>query len=245
MTAPISLGWALLFVALAVRAQVPDGRSLIEASLQRHALPAHLYEEQSMILTDRLGQHTVRTTRFYAQFDGQRWRKLLVIESPAELKGSRHTLDLSATDKTAGREVGAPPVFGSDFSVADLAGEQTSDTRYEITGGTDLDRIPHHVVRATPATGRSLNSVTERHLYLRKDNLYISRVDYLDRDARVLKRLSRRDPRADDSGAWHANMMLMENLKERRRSLLKVERRVQSPDYIPDSIFAGLTDARP
>jgi hypothetical protein len=34
-------------------------------------------------------------------------------------------------------------------------------------------------------------------------------------------------------------MMLMEDLRDGRRTLLKVERRVHSPDYIPTGIFEG------
>jgi hypothetical protein len=32
----------------------------------------------------------------------------------------------------------------------------------------------------------------------------------------------------------------MEDLRDGRRSLLKVERRVHSPDYVPVSVFAGI-----
>ena len=245
MKQSFGLACVMLLVAITARGEAPDGRAWVEASLQRHALPSHLYEEQSMILTDRQGHHTVRSTRFYAQSDGTHQLKLLVIETPFELKGSRQMLEPTSSGSTEANKADVP-VFGSDFSVADLAGEKTTDHRYETSGGIDLDRVPHHRVRAVPATiSRSRSSPGERLLYLRKDNLFISRVDYLDREGRLIKRLSYRDPRANDSGAWHAGMLLMENFKEGRRSLLKVDRRVESPDYIPAAVFAGLTPPRP
>ena len=227
-----------LFFSLSAMAGLPDGRTLVETSLQRHAPPPHLYEEQSMILTDRQGQHTVRTTRHYARFDGQQLRKLYVIETPTELKGARLYLEWPASGKRA-----LPPsVFGSDFSVADLAVEQIADHAYETTGIVDLERIPHLLVRARPlTTERSIHGAGERHLYLRRDNLFVSRIDYLDSEGHPVRRLSFRDPRADDHGAWHAGMMLMENLKEGRRSLLKIDRRVLSPDYLPETVFAAVT----
>lgn len=241
------LGGLLILLALSVQGEEPaDGRSLIEASLLRHAQPSHLYEEQSLILTDRQGQHTVRTTRHYALFDGQHLRKLIVIETPAELKGSHLYLELPSPGRAGDQEAPSPPVFGSDFSVADLAAEQLPDQRYEMTGGVDLERVPHHVVRALPrVSARTQTAAAERLLYLRKDNLYISRIDYVDREGQLIKRLSFRAPRPDDSGAWRAGMMLMENLKEGSRSLLRIDRRVESPDYTPETVFAGLNVSRP
>jgi hypothetical protein len=35
-------------------------------------------------------------------------------------------------------------------------------------------------------------------------------------------------------------MILMENLRDDRRTLLKIERRMYSPDYVPAAVFAGL-----
>ena len=42
------------------------------------------------------------------------------------------------------------------------------------------------------------------------------------------------------SGAWRAGMVLSEDLREDRRTLLKIERRVYSPDYVPAAVFAGM-----
>jgi hypothetical protein len=71
---------------------------------------------------------------------------------------------------------------------------------------------------------------------LRKDNLFVSRIDYSDRQGRPARRQSFRDPRAHE-GAWRAAMVLMENLREGHRTLIKVERRVHSPDYVPADVF--------
>jgi hypothetical protein len=84
----------------------------------------------------------------------------------------------------------------------------------------------------------------ERRIYLRKDNLFVSRIDYRDRDGREARRQTFRDPRPDESGAWRAGMVLMEDLRNGGRSLLKVERRVHSADYVPAAVFAGLQVSR-
>ena len=79
-----------------------------------------------------------------------------------------------------------------------------------------------------------------RRIYLRKDNLFVSRIDFLDRQGHAVKRQTFRDPRPEDSGAWRAGMVLSEDLREDRRTLLKIERRVYSPDYVPAAVFAGM-----
>lgn len=232
----------ILMCALASGAWAEDARKLIEESLRRHAPPPFVYQEQTLILSNNLGQHTVRTARFYGRTDENGEARLLAIETPADLRGATVFV---ARDANGGRRRGpdpASPVFGSDYSVADFEGEQPRDFVYEAEDPQDLDRVAHHVLRATPrddavarATGYGV-----RRVFLRKDNLFVSRVDFLDRQGQIAKRRTFRDPRPDESGAWRAGMILTEDLREDRRTLIKVERRVHSHDYVPDAVFAGL-----
>jgi hypothetical protein len=234
------LAGMLAFAAASAWAQ--SARELIEESLRRHAPPAHVYQEQTLILSDHHGQNTVRTLRYYARHDSSGGRRLVMIHTPEELRG---TAVLVARDAKGGARRGpeaSSPLFGSSLTVADLEGEQPADFSYEVENSQDLDRVSHHVLRAIPkdaevarATGYGV-----RRLYLRKDNLFISRIDLLDRRGLVARRQTFRDPRPDESGAWRAGMVLTEDLRDARRTLLKVERRVHSADYVPDAIFAGL-----
>lgn len=232
----------LALVFLAAPAWAQSGLELIEESLARHAQPAYVYTEEILVLSNNLGQHTVRTVRHYAQRDDNGLRSLRVIETPVELRG----IEISVVrDARGAMRRGADPfsqVFGSDFSVADLEGEQPQNFVYTRTEDLELDRITHRVVHALPrdeAVARA-TGYAERRIYLRKDNLFISRIDYHDRRGRLARRETFRDPRPDETGAWRAGMILMENLRDQRRSLLKIERRVHSRDYIPADIFAGL-----
>lgn len=232
----------LLLAGLAVRVWAQSGLELIEASLARHPEPPHVYEEDTLVLSDRQGNHTVRTLRHYARNEGSVRRSLWVIETPVELRGIEVGVvrDLEGT-RRRGTDA-ASRVFGSDFSLADLETEQPARFRYARADDVELDRIAHLVVRALPrdeavalATGYA-----ERRIYLRKDNLYISRIDYQDRHGRLARRETFRDPRPDDTGAWRANMILMENLRDNRRSLLKVDQRVHAAEYVPAEVFRGL-----
>ena len=223
-----------------------EGRGLIEDSLRRHAPSPYVYQEQTLILSDSLGQNTVRTARFYGRNDPAGGRRLLVIDTPADLRGAAVYV---SRDAQGGARLGpdpASPVFGSDYTVADFEGEQPRDFAYVLEESQDLDRVSHHVLRATPkdaavarATGYGV-----RRLYLRKDNLFVSRIDYLDRQGRLAKRRTFRNPSPDETGAWRAGMILTEDLLEDRRTLIKVERRVHSADYIPEGIFPGSRGAQ-
>ena len=239
---PAALALLLLTACLATTARSQSGRELIEESLRRHAPPPYVYEEQTLVLSDGLDQHTVRTAKYYARRDANGRKLVLVISTPAESQGMSV---FAARDAHGGARRGSDPsgqVFGSDFSVADIEGEQPQDFRYERLDGQDLDRVPHHVLRALPrdqAVARA-TGYGARRIYMRKDNLFVSRIDYLDRQGRLAKRETFRDLRTDDSGAWRAGMILMEDLHANRRTLLKVERRAYSADYVPAAVFAGL-----
>lgn len=233
----------LLLSCLAASAWAQSGRELMEDSIKRHAPPDYVYQEQTLILSDKLGQNTVRTARYYERREAGGRKSLLVLQTPAELRGASVYVARDAQGARHGPDP-ASPVFGSDFTVADLEGEQPGNYTYALEDSQDLDRVSHYVLRATPkdeavslATGYGI-----RRIYMRKDNLYVDRIDFLDRQGNLAKRRTFRDPRPDESGAWRAGMILSEDLREARRTLVKIERRVHSPDYVPDAVFEGLRD---
>lgn len=228
----------LALACLAGGAAAADGRELMAESLRRHAPPADVYEAQALVLSDRQGQLGLRTMSYYARRDAAGSRSLRVIETPAESKGSAIYVGHAPDGRRSGAAASAP-VFGSDFAVVDLEAEQLQDFNYQRETDHDLDRVPHHALRAVPASEAVANATNyhERRLYLRKDNLFITRIEYKDRQGRLSRRQTFRDPQAEESGAWRANMILMEDLIDGRRSLLKTERRALSPDYVPADVF--------
>jgi hypothetical protein len=241
-----SAAFLLALTSLVQMAGAEDGRNLIEESLRRYAVPAHVYEEHALVLTDRHGQTTVRTARYYALRDDTGSRNLRVIDTPAEAKGAAIYIDRDARGELRAGAAASAPVFGSTFTVADLEVEKIRDFTYEREGDHDIERVAHFVLRSQPADDAVARRTgyRERWIYLRKDNLFVSRIDYRDREGRHVRRQTFRDPRPDESGAWRAGMILMEDVKEGGRSLLKIERRVHSADYVPATVFAALRATR-
>ena len=253
---------AALLAALALAAPwaasaADEGRELMEASLARHALPSHVYEEVTLVLRNATGERRVRTARHYLRTDSDgSVRRMLVFESPADLRGAalvlryaagrpaQRSLYLPALGRAVGYGEGADAsaaIPGTDFAIADVEPEHTGDFRYKREADRDVDRVPHHVLRAKPkdeAVARA-TGYADRRIFLRKDSLFVSRIDYFDRQGRLARQQTFRDPRPDGAGAWRPSMILMEDLRERQSTLLKIERRVHSPDYVPAELFAA------
>ena len=249
MPGAVSFACAVLLPLLALAsaaASAQTGRELIEESLRRHALPPSVYQEQTMILSDGFGQHTVRTLRFYAKRDANGTRRLLVIRTPEDLRGMAVLVTLDAKGGARSGPPQSSPLFGSNMTNADFEDERPADFTYEKEDSQDLDRVTHHVLKAVPVNEEVARATGygARRLYLRRDNLFVSRVDYLDRQGQLVRRLTFRDVQVDETGAWRPGMILMEELREDRRTLIKVDRRVHSADYVPEAVFKGGAEIR-
>ena len=251
---------SLLLVVLcgAASAAGPDtGRSLVEESLRRHGPAPYAYEELTIVLRDGAGKQRVRTARHYrrAEADGTVHR-LIAMQSPADVRGSALLLTFRNGDPVErqlllpalGRAFTYGPVtesvervFGTDLSLADIEGERTALYAYEREADRDLDRIPHHSIRARPASAAVPHATGygERRLFLRRDNLFLTRIDYFDRQGRLIRQQTFRDPRPDGEGALRPAMILLQDLRERHSTLIKVDRRVHSPDYVPADLASA------
>ena len=231
------------------------GRRIMEEGLKRHHLFPYVFEEQTMILMDRAGNRDVRKLRRFSRVEKDGTVKyLLVFDNPAEVRG----VALLAIRHRSGREEGGIylPAFGkelksssgngrgshflgTDFAIEDLTPEILSDFRYVRVADKKIDKIAHFVVEAFPRDDkieRSTGYSLRRH-FIRQDNFFIVRTDYFDRRGRFFKRQTRHDLKRVDGDMWRANMTLMESHKERHKTLIKINRRVFSHDYVPPEMF--------
>lgn len=235
----------LLIVALllSANASANEARDLMKASLQRHAPAPFVYEEQTLVLSNGLGHYSVRTVKHYVRRDSSGDKDLMVVSTPHDASGVRVFVARDAGNGGRRGAKASSSILGSDFLVSDLEDEQVDEFRYEALPVQYIEHVKHLVLRALPMDNSriTLTSATERIIFLREDNLFVSRIDYHDAKGQLSRRQSFRDPRPDETGAWRASMILMENLKDDQRSLLKIDRRVHSPDYVPAAVFAGLS----
>ena len=233
----------------------PDGAGIVERALAHRSQTCCIYQELTMILSDAAGERGVRGMRWYErrERDGSS-RLLLVFVAPADVRGAavlltrdapgaaRGEIYLPALGRPLGLVAGATstmPLVGSDFKLADLLGETPRGFVYAREADAEINRSMHYVVRATPADAAARRAGGGlRRYYVRKGDYFLVRIDFHDAQGRLARRQTFRDPKQVEPGAWQADMVLMEDFGERHRTLIKVGRRVFSPEYVPPEIFS-------
>ena len=250
--------FSFAFFSKSVQAdETQTGRRIMDEVFKRHHLFPYVFEAQTMILIDRAGNRDVRKLRRFSRVEEDGTVKyLLIFDNPAEVRG----VALLAIRQSSGhKESGIYlPAFGkklisnsgdskgshflgTDFALQDLTAEVLSDFRYARGADREIDKIVYFVVDAFPrdeeierSTGYSLR----RH-FIGQDNFFIIRTDFFDRRGRFSKRQTHHDLKREDGEMWRANMILMEDLKENHKTLIKINRRVFSHDYVPSKMFTS------
>ncbi len=254
--------WAALLLSLAAPSALPspvtdewDGRHLMDEVQRRHEQYPYVFERQTMVLMDALGNRDVRKVRRFSRIDeGRDFKYLLVFDYPREVRGvallARHRPE-SATEsafylpafgksmKTSTIENRATHFLGTDFSVGDLTAEDPDQYIYARQGEQSIGDTRYHVLEARPRDMETerLTGYGRRLHFIRRDNLFIARTDYFDRRGRLIKRRTLRDLKRVDGDMWRANMVLMEDFRDDHRTLIKVGERIFSRDYVPAEIF--------
>ena len=225
----------------------------MEAVYSRHQKYPWVYEEQSMILIDQRGNKNTRKLRRYSRLaDNGSADLLLLFDSPTDVKG----VALLANRNAQGQMTQAfyLPAFGpqfvradsstssqqqdnflgTDYSIDSLVGEVLEDHRYERVEDfnyRDIDYFVIDVYRKNAA-----ESLVRRH-YIRQDNLFITRSDHFDEIGRLRKRQTQHDLTNVHGDMWRANMMMMDNEHLSHRTVIKIDKRIFSRDYVPEEVF--------
>ncbi len=248
-------------LAVATAAMATDSREswtgpqiMQEVHARQHQYP-FIYEEQSLVLMDRNGFRDTRTARRYSRIEADgSMHLLLVFETPIQVRG----VALLARRDAAGlvtsqlylpalgqQLIASDPAdhgggfMGTDFSVESLTGEMLSEYLYVRSDDLELENQPYFsvdVYRAgdDPAVNRPLR----RH-FIRQDNLFVTRSDYFDARGEVVRRQRSYDLKVVDGTMWHANLLLMDDYREQHQTLIKVDRRIFSRDYVPMEMFSA------
>lgn len=248
----------LIAAGINVQAQTDldwSGSRIMEEVHQRHQQFPYVYEEQSMVMVDKRGNRDSRKARRYSRVEEDGTTKfLLLFDSPREVSG----VALLATRAPGGETstsiylpaygeqlvesggVGSDGNFlGTDFSVESLTGEQLSDYRYIRRNDRPIGDVDYLVVDVYPAGTETQASPPLRRHFIRHDNFYITNTEHFDKLGRVRKNQSHHDLKLVAGNRWRANMMLMDDVVENHQSLIKVNRRVFSRDYVPAEMFGA------
>ena len=228
-----------------------SGRALMQTVYDTHKQYPYVYEEQSMVLIDKQGNRETRRVKLYSRVESDlRQRLLLLFESPEEVKGvavlatrqkngeTTQSIFLPALGQDLvenSGEVGEANFLGTDFSVENLTGELLDD--YEYVRRRD-ELVNEKMYSVIDVFGKSADRTVLRRHFISQENLYLTRTDYFDDLGRVRKRQTHHDLTQVLGDMWRANMLLMENLQNNHQTLIKIDKRVFSRDYVPDEVFS-------
>lgn len=233
-----------------------SGRALLDLVSERHQQYPNVYEEQSMVLIDQSGHKNTRKLRRYSRVDESGTANfLLLFDSPLDIKGvallaqreqngrSEQSFYLPAfgetfIENTPGQAGKSEDNFlGTDYSIENLVGDLLDHHMQVRKDDTIINKTDYYVVDVYNLGSRAEDQPIRRH-YIRKDNLYISRTDHFDEIGRLQKRQTSHDLTNVHGDMWRANMMMMENLQQEHRTIIKINRRVFSADYVPVEVFS-------
>lgn len=239
-----------------------SGKALMEAVYQRHQQYPWVFETQSMIMIDQFGRKNTRKLRRYSRMDeAGNARFLLLFDSPVDVKGvallanrdsagvTEQSFYLPAfgnsfiTSESNGTARQQENFLGTDYTIQDLVGEVLEDHDYQRRPDELIDETPYYVVDSfyrdeTPEEqAEDIGQHAPARHYIRKDNLFIDRTDQFDMLGRLRKRQTQHDLVNVHGDMWRANMMMMENLKLGHRTVIKINERVFSADYVPEEVF--------
>jgi hypothetical protein len=229
-----------------------SGQALMQQVYDTHQQYPYVYEEQSMVLIDREGNRETRKVKLYLRVETNlRQRMLLLFDSPKDVKGvavlaernaegeNRQSIYLPALDggmiENSG-ESGDANFLGTDFSVENLTGERLEDYEYRRRRDELINNKMYSVIDVFGKQPEADQTALRRH-YISQENLYLTRTDVFDDLGRVRKRQSSHDMTQVLGDMWRANMLLMENFQNDHKTLIKIDRRVFSKDYVPNDVF--------
>jgi len=240
----------------AVSAQMtssPDGTEIMQGVQRNLFKEKNIYEELSVILTDELGNRDTRQLRKYTMLANESEIKfLLVFDSPEEFQGVA-LLASKQQDSIPDISVYLPAygqvlkhasmwdhgetLFGTDFTIRELSGVLMGDYQFVRREDRKIENITFYVVdvfadNSVPRLAKPMM----RH-FIQQDSLFIVRTDYFDKYGRLAKQLTMHNIKMSTDSTWNAAMLLMEDMQKDHSTLIKVNKRIISEDYVREEIF--------
>jgi hypothetical protein len=232
-----------------------SGFDIMKASTDRHDRPIE-YSVEEMKLVDADGNvEEVRSLRRYArQGDDGLSKYLLTFDSPAGVKGvAMLTWETKGGEddqwtflpafKKLKRIVGGGKrnyFLGTDFANEDLVEENLERYRYERQADQPVNGVPHYVVVAYPETKEAKKSTgyNHREIFIRQDDLFNTMVKFYERRTKKhVKTLTVTKESAIDNGGVRADESVMDNHKEKHKTISRIMSRDFDDAKVPAAVF--------
>ncbi len=233
---------SLVLVAGPASAAEPDALSLMRESDQRHRIKEELISS-SMVLQDSDGSERRRQLEFaFVQDDKAGDKTRVRFLGPAEIKGTallsledgrgkstEQWLYLPSFRKT--RRIGASELgdrfVDSDIFYEDLKRRRVDDYQYKLLRTEKLADQDCFVIEAVPKdpTVAKETPYGRSQFWLRKDNLFIVKARFFDRDLKPLKETEATNLKQVTGQAWRAEQLTLVDVRRKHRTVLLVQSR--------------------
>ena len=234
-----------------------SGQTIMEEVSRRQFQPFE-YEQITITRVNADASRVVRKGRRYSRLqkgDVAINRYLLVFDYPEAIKGvafllrqtaggmQSHWVYLPALGPQMHRVVtgGGGGIFDTDFSIEDLADEDSSQFIYQRKADIMLKKRSHFLVESLPAAtkGRWPSHYGLRRIYVDRELYRISRIDYYDSNNILLKRRSNSNgSTAITNIYWRPETILMENLQEGTQTTIQTTIRHPFAEWVPEKLFS-------
>ncbi len=243
-----------LIAPAGLRAEEMTGRQIVDEVSKRHD-KAFEFERQTMTLIDKKKNKEERELRrFKRDVDGG-GRYLLAFTSPSGVKGTAlltwqydekdddQWLYLPAMEGKLKRiaEGGKRNYFmGTDYTYEDLTSENKDKFEFKRLPDEEVDGKPHFVVesRATDTNLKKQTGYSRQVMWIRQDIFYIMKTDYYDRRERLVKRQVQKKLVHLDGDTWRSDLTVMQNLRKKHITAVKVTERSFDEDKVPLKVFS-------
>ena len=233
----------LLSMAYAVYAGDLSPREIIKRGQDAVKLSA-TESVSTLTIIDQKGRQRLRKLAQVSKlYDGGKTEKRLVrFLEPADVKGTGLlTIDyenkdddmwlympaLRKTRRIVSSEK-AKSFMGSEFSYADMTPPRLGDFTYQRLPDEEVDGAPCYVVEMTPLNEdiAEENGFSRRVVWSGKKDFVLRKTVYYDLDGELYKVLQVKSVKLVDpeNSRWQPTHMVMENLQNGRRSILRVEK---------------------
>lgn len=125
--------------------------------------------------------------------------------------------------------------MGTDFTYEDMGSRDLDKDTHTIKGEEDINGSPCWIIESVPK--QKGEAYSRRTIWVRKDNFVIAKIDFYDRQEKLLKQLSVSDIR-QINGIWTSGRMEMKNVQDSHTTVIELKN-VEYNVPINDSFFSA------
>jgi len=230
------------------------GKQIFDEILNRHEI-SYASEKQTMTLIDSNGNEENRKVHYYLRTDDDGGKKSLIIfENPSGIRGVA-LLNWSNKDKEDRQWIYLPAYgnkmkriakggkrnyfMGTNFAYEDLSFPNKDNYQHKRLEDENIDGKDYFVVEISPNndTEKKESGYSLQRYWIEKERFIITQISFFNRRGKFFKKEILSDFKNISGNMWLPSSLLMENIKEKHSTVLKVLSRGLSEESVPESYF--------